>query len=279
MPLVKLRLGELTFDVADSGPTGAPVVLLLHGFPQSHRCWDDVAEQLNARGYRTIAPDQRGYSSGARPMSVAAYEIATLVADVVGLLDALDVNEAHLVGHDWGAIVAWHAAVRHPERTRTLTALSVPHPAAFAWAREHDADQRGRSGYIELFRREGEAEDLLLGEGGGLRRLLVPPLTERQAAPHLTLMSCRAALTAGLNWYRAMNDDVDDLGPSRVPTTYLWSTDDRALGRAGARRCARHVTGDYRFVELDGIAHWIPEQAPTVVAREIHARAASAPRR
>ncbi|GAA3545574.1 alpha/beta hydrolase [Amycolatopsis ultiminotia] len=276
MPLTKVRLGELTFDVADSGPADGPVVVLLHGFPQSHHCWDQVAEELNANGYRTIAPDQRGYSPGARPAAVRDYEIPLLVADVIGLLDALGVHKAHIVGHDWGAIVAWHLAVRHPERTQTLTAVSVPHPAAFTWARNHDPDQQKRSGYIDLFRREGEAEDALLGAESGLRAAFVPPLTEAQAAPHVALLSTRAALTAALNWYRAMTDETGELGPSTVPTTYVWSTEDQALGRAGAERCAQHVTGTYRFVQLDGITHWIPEQAPEAVTREILARAASA---
>ncbi|RZQ61445.1 alpha/beta fold hydrolase [Amycolatopsis suaedae] len=271
-----IRLGELTFDVADSGPADSPVVLLLHGFPQSRHCWDEVAGQLNAHGYRTVAPDQRGYSPGARPPAVSGYAIPELVADVIGLLDAIGVDTAHIVGHDWGAIVAWYTAVHHPERTRTLTALSVPHPAAFAWARDHDPDQRRRSAYIDLFRREGAAEDLFFGEQGGLRRLFVPPLTEAQAAPHLALLSTRPALTAALNWYRALDSGFGDLGPSAVPTTYLWSTDDPALGRAGALRCERHVTGPYRFVRLDGISHWIPEQAPAAVTREILTRAATA---
>ncbi|MFC7625482.1 alpha/beta fold hydrolase [Microlunatus sp. GCM10028923] len=277
LPLTTVRLGDLIFEVADSGPAGAPAILLLHGFPQSHHCWDGVVERLNAEGYRTIAPDQRGYSPGARPPSVADYRIPALVADAVGILDALGVDRAHVVGHDWGAIVAWHVAVRHPERTRSLTALSVPHPAAFSWARRHDADQQRRSAYIELFRREGELEDRLAGRPDALRGLFVPPLTEQQAAPHLELMADRASLTAALNWYRALSDEADELGPSTVPTSYLWSTEDQALGRAGALRCEQHVTGPYRFVELDGITHWIPEQDPATVAREILARAASVP--
>ncbi|WHT17041.1 alpha/beta hydrolase [Crossiella sp. CA-258035] len=267
---MEIRLGELTFDVAVSGPADGEVVLLLHGFPQSHHCWDEVVELLNARGYRTVAPDQRGYSPGARPAAVDGYDIPLLAADAVGILDALEVPAAHVVGHDWGAIVAWNVAVRHPDRTRTLTALSVPHPAAFAWAREHDADQQARSTYIDLFRTEGKAEDVLLADGAQrLRETMVPPLTPEQAAPHLALLGQRAALTGALNWYRAIGPELGELGPVTVPTTYLWSTEDRALGRAGAQRCGQHVTGSYRFVEVEGITHWIPEQAPKLVAEEI----------
>ncbi|MGO1048716.1 alpha/beta fold hydrolase [Crossiella sp. CA198] len=267
---MEIRLGELTFDVAVSGPADGPAVLLLHGFPQSHHCWDEVVEQLNASGYRTIAPDQRGYSPLARPAAVADYDIPLLAADAVGILDALDLPQAHIVGHDWGAIVAWNLAVRHPGRALTLTALSVPHPAAFAWAREHDPDQRQRSTYIDLFRTEGKAEDVLLAEDGErLRQTLTPPLTADQAAPHLALLGNRPALTGALNWYRAINPSLGDLGPCTVPTTYIWSTQDRALGRAGAERCVQYVTGKYRFVEVEGLTHWIPEQAPKLVAEEI----------
>ncbi|WP_141921763.1 alpha/beta fold hydrolase [Haloactinospora alba] len=272
---MEIRANELTFEVAVSGPDDAPAVLLLHGFPQSHRCWDGVVERLNAEGYRTIAPDQRGYSPGARPSAVDDYTVSNLVGDALGILDALHVPKAHVVGHDWGAIVAWNLAVRHPERARSLTALSVPHPAAYAWARANDADQQRRSAYIDLFRQEGKAEDVLLADNADrLRGVMVPPLTEQQAEPHLDLLREREAMTAALNWYRAMDSGYGDLGPSTVPTTYVWSTEDLALGAAGAQRCEQHVTGPYRFVRLEGVTHWIPEQEPETVAREVLGRAA-----
>lgn len=273
---MQIRANELTFEVAVSGPADAPAVLLLHGFPQSHRCWDGVIERLNANGYRTIAPDQRGYSPDARPGAVGDYTVSHLVDDAVAILDALHVSQAHVVGHDWGAIVAWNVAVRRPERTHTLTALSVPHPAAYAWARANDADQQQRSAYIDLFRQEGKAEDVLLADNADkLRGVMVPPLTEQQAAPHLNLLQERAALTAALNWYRAMDSSYGSLGPSTVPTTYVWSTEDLALGAAGAQRCEQHVTGPYRFVQLEGVTHWIPEQEPETVAQEVLRIAAS----
>ncbi|WIX83716.1 alpha/beta hydrolase [Amycolatopsis carbonis] len=136
MALREITLGGLSFDVSDTGPEDAPAVLLLHGFPQSHRCWDGVAQRLNARGYRTIAPNQRGYSAGARPLSVSDYGVPALVSDALGILDSLGVTQAHVAGHDWGGALAWHLAVQHPERTRSLVAVSMPHPAAWEWARE-----------------------------------------------------------------------------------------------------------------------------------------------
>ncbi|MEV6899971.1 alpha/beta hydrolase [Amycolatopsis sp. NPDC051372] len=266
MALRKITLGGLSFDVSDTGPEEAPAVLLLHGFPQSFHCWDGVAQRLNSQGYRTIAPNQRGYSAGARPLSVSDYGVPALVADALGILDSLGVAQAHIAGHDWGGILAWHLAVQHPERARSLVAVSMPHPAAWEWARENDPDQQHSSRYLAEFRREGEIDEVIAA-GGKLRALMVPPLSDEQFAPHQALMSGGAA-TPALNWYRAMGS-FRALGPSTVPTTYLWSTADTALGRTGAERCRRHVTGPYRFVELEGITHWVPETAPDAVAREI----------
>ena len=123
--------GELVFDVLVAGPDDGPAVILLHGFPETAQSWVHQTPVLAAAGYRVIAPDQRGYSPDARPTEVTAYRTDRLVADVVGLADALGVDRFHLVGHDWGGAVAWQVAGRHPDRLLTLTVLSTPHPAAF----------------------------------------------------------------------------------------------------------------------------------------------------
>lgn len=268
----------LTFDVRLSGPDDGRPVLLLHGFPQAASSWDAVAGRLAASGYRTIAPDQRGYSPGARPSEVADYAVPHLVADALGILDALGVPRADVVGHDWGAAVAWELAIGHPERVRTLTAVSVPHPAAFGWARRNDGDQRERSTYIGLFREPGKAEQVLLEDGARrLRATYEGVLPEESVEEYVRRFSEPGALTAALNWYRAMGRDGS--GPPAdvtVPTTYVWSTADIALGRAGAERCGDHVTGPYEFAVLDEITHWVPEQAPARLAEIIERRLASA---
>jgi len=123
--------GPLTFDVVDGGPPDGPPVILLHGFPETSASWADVVPGLHRHGFRTLAPDQRGYSRGARPKGRRSYSIAELVRDVVALADAAGAERFHLVGHDWGGIVAWHFASAHPERLLTVTSLSTPHPAAF----------------------------------------------------------------------------------------------------------------------------------------------------
>lgn len=273
-----ITLGDLTFDVTTSGPAdGAPVVLL-HGFPESAASWEPVSARLNESGLRTYAPNQRGYSPGARPDGVDSYRIDHLVADVIGLLDALDLDTAHLVGHDWGAAVAWVVAARHPDRINSLTTVSVPHPGAFGWALREDADQKERSSYIRLLRMEGKAERVLLDDNAHSLRAMfgdvVPPaLVDR----HVALLSEPGALTAALNWYRAMTSDFEQTLAVTVPTTYVWSTGDQALGRAGAERCGEFVDAPYEFVVLDDATHWIPEQRPDALADAILMRAGTVP--
>ena len=273
-----ITLGDLTFDVTTSGPADGVPVVLLHGFPESAASWEPVSALLNESGLRTFAPNQRGYSPGARPDGVDSYRIDHLVADVIGLLDALGLDSAHLVGHDWGAAVAWVVAARHPDRITSLTTVSVPHPGAFGWALREDADQKERSSYIRLLRMEGKAERVLLDENAHSLRAMfgdvVPPaLVDR----HVALLSEPGAMTAALNWYRAMTSDFEATPAVTVPTTYVWSTGDIALGRAGAERCGEFVDAPYEFVVLDGATHWIPEQRPDALAEAILTRTGTAP--
>lgn len=268
--LDQIPVGSLTFPTAVSGPAAGRPALLLHGFPETARSWDLVSAQLNEAGVRTIAPNQRGYAPGARPDGVDQYAVSHLVADAIGIIDALKLSTVDLIGHDWGAVVAWHVAAHHPERIRTLTAVSVPHPTAYGWALRNDADQQRRSEYIKLFRQEGKAEQVLLEDGGRrLRALFGTQVPADLVDEHVRTLLEPGALTAALNWYRAMTREMNELPPVTVPTTYVWSTDDTALGRAGAERCGEFVQGPYRFVTLDGVSHWIPEEAPTALATAV----------
>lgn len=254
---------DLTFDVWTKGASDAEPIVLLHGFPESAAMWQPVATALVDAGYQIIAPDQRGYSPGARPQGAEAYATLSLVGDVTRLLDALELDSAHIVGHDWGAAVAWSLAAWHPERVRSLTAVSVPHLAAYNWSLREDADQRERASYIGLFRKPGKAETLLLADGARrLRAMFGDTLPPETVDAHVQGLRNPEALTAALNWYRAMTDELGELAAVTVPTTYVWSTADTALGRAGAERCGEFVDAPYEFVVLDGISHWIPEQAP-----------------
>jgi pimeloyl-ACP methyl ester carboxylesterase len=256
----------LSFEARAAGPADGELVILLHGFPQSSAIWKPQMEALGAAGYRAFAPDQRGYSPRARPEAVERYGIDYLVDDVLAMADRLGAERFSVVGHDWGAIVAWHLAGRYPERVRTLTALSVPHPVAFVTAlASADPDQRDRSRYISFFQRVGTAETALLA--GGLALMLKASGYPLDPAGPVAQMSEPGALTAALNWYRAMDAGLAGVGRITVPTLFVWSTGDVALGREGAEATAAHVDGPYRFEILEGVSHWIPEEVPDVLSR------------
>ena len=262
------RRGELVFDVRDAGPAGGPPVVLLHGFPQDSSAFDRLAPALHARGLRTLAPDQRGYSPGARPAGRAAYRRRETVDDVLALLDAAGLQSAHVVGHDWGALVGWALAAWHPDRVRTLTSLSVPHPQAMARAMV-SSDQWLRSSYVAFFQLPVLPERLLLGRGGQpLHRALIRDGLPADAADrYVTRMRRPGALTAALNWYRALPWDArDPVAGVQVPTLLVWSTGDRFLGRTAAARTPRHVDAPFHLEVLDGVPHWIPELAGERVA-------------
>jgi pimeloyl-ACP methyl ester carboxylesterase len=141
---LQIEVGELRFSARAAGPPDGELVILLHGFPQTSYAFRHLLRDLAGEGFRAVAPDQRGYSAGARPEDVASYRIGQLIGDVVGLADSLHAPRFHLVGHDWGGAVAWGVAFRHPERLRSLTVLSTPHPAALGRARR-ESDQAERS--------------------------------------------------------------------------------------------------------------------------------------
>lgn len=270
----RIPVGDLTFDVLISGPDDGVPLLALHGFPESAASWGKVTPLLTAAGFRVIAPHQRGYSPDARPSGVDAYRIEHLVADTVGLLDALGLPDAHLVGHDWGSAVAWQVAGRHPQRIRSLTAISVPHPTAFGWALREDQDQKERSTYIRLLRQEGKAEKVLSEDNfRRLRAMFDGQIDPEFADEHIRILSGGGALTGALNWYRAMTRDFGDIAPTTVPTTYVWSTADTALGRAAAERCGEFVDAPYEFVVLEGGSHWVPEERAEELADAIIRRA------
>jgi len=272
---LQLSVRDLQLDVEVCGdPAGEPV-LLLHGFPQCRGAWDQVVPVLAAAGMRTAAPDQRGYSPRARPVGAAAYRLPLLAADSLGVLDALGLDRAHMVGHDWGAVVAWYLAARHPERVHTLTAISFPHLDAYWQALRTDPEQRRRSRYLPFFMSPESTAALLADDAAGLRALFGDAVAPEQVARYLALHTAPGALDATLNWYRSgsLLDDAEPLGPVRVPTTFVSSDGDLVASPAAVHGTAEQVTASYRLAMLPGVSHWQPEQAAELVAAEILARA------
>ncbi|CAM3953997.1 alpha/beta fold hydrolase [Tsukamurella ocularis] len=265
---VQVPAGSWTFDVSVGGSEHGVPVLLLHGFPQTEECFDQVRERLHEAGLRTIAPRQRGYSAGARPKGADQYTMKHLAEDAARILDALEVPYAHVVGHGLGATVAWHFAAAYPLRAMSLTAVSFGHPSAFGDAMANDQDQRQRSRYLELFLQSGAAEKALLANDA--RTLLA-------TAPGggIEALADEATLTGALNWYRANlapGGEGLDCPVIEVPTTLVWGNRDAIAGAAQAKGTAHYLRADYRLSEVPDGDHWLPLRAPAALASEIALR-------
>jgi pimeloyl-ACP methyl ester carboxylesterase len=258
--VTRIAVGDVTLEVDDRG-SGAPV-LLLHGWPDSGRLWRHQVAALGEAGFRTIAPDLRGFGASDRPEGVDAYGLPALVGDVLGVLDGLEVERAHVVGHDWGAALAWVFATLVPDRVESLTALSVGHPAAFTGA---GLPQREKSWYMLLFQFEGVAEEWLSKDAWR---------NFREWGHHPDAEDCIAdlerpgALTASLGWYRAnlppesLVAEPLELPPVQARTLGVWSTGDMALTEAQMTGSEAFVSGGWRYERVEGAGHWMQLEAP-----------------
>jgi pimeloyl-ACP methyl ester carboxylesterase len=273
--------GGLSFDVTDTPAAGdgtAETVILLHGYPEDRHSWDAVAPRLAEAGYRVLAPDQRGYSPAARPTARAAYTFPHIAADVLALAEAAGAERFHLVGHDWGAALAWYVAGTHPGRLLSLAAFSVPHPQAFYRAMA-TSRQAAMSWYMAAFQVPWLPERLMSLRGGAvMREVLVRTGLDAASADRYARRAANpAALRGPLNWYRALPLEAHVRTPLvEVPTLFLWGDRERFISRAAAELCGRYVTGSYRFEVLQGASHWLPEEEPakaSVLLAEHFARA------
>ena len=257
----QVRLGELTFPVRTAGPEDGEAIILLHGFPQTSAVWMPHLARLSAAGFRAIAPDQRGYSATARPHGVDRYGLDLLVADVLGIAGSLGADRFHLVGHDWGGAIAWALAAAHPDRLRSLTSVSTPHPKALA-SSLYRSSQLVRSWYVGFLQIPALPERLLTSKNGALLRRMLRQsgLPDAQVDEYADVMLEPGAMTAALSYYRALRPwSAVTVGRISVPTLYVWSTDDTALGPVAARATEAEVDAPYRFEVLEGASHWIPE--------------------
>ncbi|WP_183092372.1 alpha/beta fold hydrolase [Nocardioides stalactiti] len=266
--LTAIERDGLTFGVIDAGPIDGPPVVLLHGFPQRATTWAPTTALLNQAGFRTYALDQRGYAPGARPRGRRAYRMAELVDDVVALIDRIG-GPVVVVGHDWGAGVAWNVATRHPDRVSHLVAASVPHPAAF-FASMVRSNQLLMSAYMGFFQLPVVPE--LFTRFGWMRWWLRRSGMPADAVTRWEReFAGRGCLRGALGWYRALPFLEPRLvgTTSSIPTTFVWSTEDWFLGRKGAELTPQWVSGPYRYVELDGSSHWLMDEHPGVLAAQV----------
>jgi pimeloyl-ACP methyl ester carboxylesterase len=267
----------IDLHLAEAGPEDGPPVVLLHGFPDSWKLWRHQVAALAAAGMRVLAPDLRGLGQTTRPAAVEAYRMRTLVADVTGLLDAVGVPRAAVVGHDWGAALAWRVAMFLSDRVERLVAVSVGHPLAGVAA---GLPQRRLSWYMLWFLFPGVAERILPADDWAFFRRWAWDGAERGQDPDLDRqladLSRPGALEAGLNWYRANNHPDHfaatdpsrfDLPPVACPTMGVWSSGDFALTEAQMTLSGGHVNGPWRYERLDDVDHWVPVHAPDQLNR------------
>jgi pimeloyl-ACP methyl ester carboxylesterase len=258
----------LTFRCRVAGNRGEPVILL-HGFPETSHMWARLMERLENEGYRCLAPDQRGYSPGARPEGAEHYRYIDHASDVIALADGMGFERFHLVGHDWGALCGWAVVSRWPERVQTWSALAVPHARAFGEAIRNDPDQIQRSQYVQWFQQPGVAEEALGANDCERLRGIWSASPPEEVEEYLSVFRQPGALTGALNWYRGShgidpNDPDIAFGPVETPTLTIWGNQDTAIGRESVVQAARLQTGPYRFVELD-CDHWIIQRKPAEV--------------
>jgi pimeloyl-ACP methyl ester carboxylesterase len=277
-----VQANGLRFRTMVDGPPEADMFILLHGFPDGAELWSRQVDALAKAGSLAVAPDLRGYGLSDAPADKESYSLDHLVDDVAALIKAFGRESAHVAGHDWGAVVAWFFAARHPEMTKTLTALSVGHPAALAAASKDDDDQQARSRYVGLFLLEGKAERVLAEDD--YRRLRLtwsigpnPEAVPRPVVEHFTRSLARPGrLTAALNYYRANLTAVGaaweglaNIGPIATPTVLLWGDQDPALGRRGAHDTRTYMEGEYELRVLEGAGHWLNFDRPDEVSRAL----------
>ena len=261
----------LSFTADVAGPADGQPVLLLHGFPQTRHTWRAELPALAAAGYRACAPDQRGYSDGARPDGIDSYRVELLMADALGIADSMGADRFHIVGHDWGGALAWFIAAHHAERVISLSVISRPHPVAFMDAMRDDPEQPHRSRHHPAFQRAEATDNLLADSAGPLRRAMARHgVPEPDIDAYLSTLGERDALDAAVNWYRAMGRSKIQSNRTRsitVPTMFVWGNQDVTVGRMAAENTADHVTGPYRFEEIEGVSHFVTDEAPGVFAK------------
>jgi pimeloyl-ACP methyl ester carboxylesterase len=271
-----IEAGGLSFSCREAG-IGGEQILLLHGFPETSRMWEPLMTQLADSGYHCLAPDQRGYSPGARPEDVEAYAYQHLAGDVLGIAAAAGFKRYHVIAHDWGAGAMWAALSVDASPIASCVAMSIPHYLAVARAVWEDPDEESYRGFLELFIAPDHAAESVLSadDFAGLRSGAWTAHDAAEVDDYLSVFRQPGALTGALNWYRASDAhrralangsfqfaDVD------TPTLLLWGRDDPYVRRMSVDLAAEYMTGHYRVVELDA-GHWLMQEQSEAVTTAV----------
>lgn len=267
-----------SLHVVEAGEPGAPVVILLHGFPEFWWAWRHQITPLAQAGFHVVAPDMRGYNKSDKPEGVTAYHIDVLAADVVALADAFGAERFHLVGHDWGAAIAWWVAAQHPHQIDRLVILDGPHPDVWATQARKHPTQALRSGYVAFFQLPWLPEAALGSfDFAGLRAIMQGSarpgaFTESDLDRYVEAWRHPGALTAMLNFYRALRERLHRSGAQRIApqTLILWAEQDRFLERHVAEACLA-LCDNGRLEIVEEATHWLHLEQPERIASRLEA--------
>jgi len=271
---VRVAINGIELNAVAAGPTDGSLAILLHGFSEFSYAWRHQIPALAAAGLRVVAPDQRGYNRSDKPAGISAYKLDMLADDVLGLADALGRQRFAVVGHDWGGVVAWQLATRNPERIARAAILNAPHPATMRrYARGHPS-QALKSWYVGFFQLPVIPEQALRAGGfWGLRRALrrtsrAGTFTGEDFRRYGEAWAQPGALTAMLNWYRALRLPSSSTASARirVPARVIWGDRDAFLER-GLADSAVALCDDAEVIHLPEASHWLHHQEPERVNR------------
>jgi pimeloyl-ACP methyl ester carboxylesterase len=265
----KAQVNGIALHYAEAGPADGPPLVLLHGFPEFWAGWRHQIPALADAGFRVIAPDQRGYNLSDKPKGVEAYDLDRLADDVVGLADHFGIAKLKLVGHDWGASVAWWLATSKPERLERLAVINAPHPWIWRKAMRDDPEQRKKSWYVQMFRLPWLPEAMMRsrnwrGLSDGLVSSSKPgTFGDDDFADYRVAWSRPGAVTAMVNWYRALLKKRMPEGLPRIemPVLLIWGLDDR-FGSVSGAEASLALCGDARKLFIDGATHWVQHEEP-----------------
>lgn len=272
----RIEARGFTFDGFRAKPApaanGIPTVVLVHGWPQFASCWEEISRTMLDQGFEVVAYDQRGYSPGARPGEVEDYTLEQLAGDIDEVTRALGIEKFHLVGHDWGGIIGWIYAAAHPERLHSYTSLASPHPVGQLQATAEDPGQYEKMGYIRGIQADPVASrDALFADDAALLRALYGDAVDGETvAAYVERFREPEIMDAVLKYYQALGKG--QLPPNltvAVPTLYIWGDEDIAFSRSSAEKSEEFVSGEYKFVDLAGASHWLPEERADEIAPEI----------